>query len=95
VQLHRKYAKDGLVAISVSLDEPRDKADAVKFLRGQDARFTHLLLDEEQEFWQKKFNEKAPPMVFVFNRAGKWTKFTGEKIYDKVEELVQELLHSK
>ena len=39
--------------------------------------------------------EKAPPIVYVFNREGKWTKFTGEKIYDKVEALVQELLRSK
>src|SRR5262245_58454037 len=57
VALHQKYAKDGFVAVSVSLDDPTDddaKAKALKFLQAQKATFTNLLLDEKPEVWQAK-----------------------------------------
>jgi thiol-disulfide isomerase/thioredoxin len=101
VELHEKYAKDGLIAVSISLDFPPDKtevkAEVVKFLESKGAKFTNFLLAEaeDQEFWQKKFHTVGPPLVFVFNREGKWTQFKGEKAYGDVENLVRDLLHSK
>lgn len=95
VELHEKHAKDGLIAVSISLDEPPDKAGAIKFLQSRGAKFSNYLLDEEQEFWQKKFHVPGPPVVFVFNREGKWTQFRGENVHADVEKLVTELLHSK
>jgi thiol-disulfide isomerase/thioredoxin len=68
VELHEKHAKDGLIAVSISLDSPPEKAEVVKFLQSRGAKFTNLLLDEDQEFWQKKFHIPGPPVVFVFNR---------------------------
>jgi thiol-disulfide isomerase/thioredoxin len=95
VDLHEKYAKDGLVAVSVSLDEPPDLGKALKFLEEHRANFTNLLLDVDQDAWQEKFHIKGPPTVFVFNREGKWTQFKGEKAHPEVEKLVRELLHLK
>jgi thiol-disulfide isomerase/thioredoxin len=101
VELHEKYAKDGLKAVSISLDFPPNdakvKAEVVKFLESKGAKFTNYLLveAEDNEFWQKKFHAYGPPLVFVFDHEGKWTQFKGEKAYGEVEKLVRELLHSK
>jgi hypothetical protein len=93
--LHEKYAKDGLVAVSVSLDDPKDpdaKAAVLKFLQSQNAAFTNLILDESQTFWQEKFKAIAPPIVYVFNREGKWKQFVEAEHYPEVEKLVVEFL---
>ncbi len=93
--MHQKYAKDGFAAISVSLDDPGDpqaKARVVKFLEGQKAAFTNLILDEQPEVWQEKLKFAGPPAVFVFDRQGKWKKFEGDFQYKDVEAYVQELL---
>src|SRR5581483_8496522 len=39
VDLHEKYAKKGLIAVSISLDFPSDKAEVVKFLQNHRAHF--------------------------------------------------------
>jgi hypothetical protein len=101
--LHEKYAKDDLVVISVSLDDPheKDKKDkkererkdtVLEFLQKQRAIFTNLILDEGQEFWQKKFGFTGPPCVFVFNREGKWKRFASDDPYAEVAKLVAEYL---
>jgi hypothetical protein len=96
--MQRKYAKDGVVAVSVSLDDPTDK-DAperiLKFLRAKDAKFTNLRLDESSELWSERLKIDIPPAVFVFDREGRIAgKFEGAKAdYVKyVEPLVDELL---
>jgi hypothetical protein len=96
--LHDKYGKDGLVAISVSLDDPKEsdtQKNVLKFLQSRKASFTNLILDESQEFWQKKFNMDGPPSVFVFNREGKWKQWVGGDPYPEVEKLVVEFLKQK
>jgi thiol-disulfide isomerase/thioredoxin len=78
VELHEKYAKDGFVAISVSIDQPEQTAAALKFLKKVKATFTNYRLDEEFAVWQEKWDISAVPAVFVFDRngkrAGKFTK---------------------
>jgi thiol-disulfide isomerase/thioredoxin len=71
VELHRKYAADGLVCISVSVDEAKTEGDALKFLQKQKATFANYRLDEETDFWQDRWDLKAIPAVFVFDRDGK------------------------
>jgi hypothetical protein len=91
--MHRKYGKDGLVAISVSLDDVKDKDVALKFLQGQEAGFTNLLLSDTT--WSDKLHFLAPPCYFVFNKQGKWVQFKGEEgpvDYPAMEKLVRELL---
>jgi hypothetical protein len=100
--MHKKYAKDGLVALSVSLDplaeDPRAKDNVLKFLRSQEAAFTNLLLDEPLDVWAKKLRFSFPPCYYVFSRQGRWTRFDpdDEKFDQKeVEKLVVELLREK
>jgi len=86
--MHKKYAKDGLVAISVSVDplkddegksiEAEERAKVLKFLKKTDATLTNLLLDEPRELWQERLRIVGVPTVFVFNRAGQWHQFKGD-----------------
>lgn len=93
--MHHKYAKDGLVCMSVSVDEKDQQADALKFLKDQKAEFANYWIDEEAEVWSKKLNVPAPPAVIVFGRDGKRAKtFTTEEpfTYEDVEKVVGPLL---
>jgi len=86
--MHKKYAKDGLVAISVSVDPLKDdegksieadqKGKVLAFLKKKDATLTNLLLDEPQELWQARLRIIVVPTVFVFNRAGQWQQFKSD-----------------
>ncbi len=70
VQLHQKYAKSGLVAISVSLDDreaPETKGRVEKFLKAQKATTRNLWLNEKVDFWQQKLKIDGPPCVFLFD----------------------------
>jgi hypothetical protein len=92
--MHKKYAKDGFAALSVSLDDPTDKSvmERVRaFLAKEKATFTNLVLDEEPQVWQEKLKFDGPPCVFVFNREGKWRKYEAPVDYAVIEKYVQEL----
>jgi thiol-disulfide isomerase/thioredoxin len=96
VEMHRKYGKDGLAAVSVSVDDISTKGveDRVrKFLESQKAAFTNLILNEKPEVWVDKLKIEAVPAVFVFGRDGKIVKkFTDEVNYADIEKLAIELL---
>jgi hypothetical protein len=79
--MHRKYAKDGLVTISVSLDNASNKEDvarALKFLQSKGATFPNLVLDEEPGFWQERLKINGPPLLYFFDRDNRWVKKLGE-----------------
>jgi thiol-disulfide isomerase/thioredoxin len=109
VELHQKYAAQGLVAVSVAVDPPKEDAQEqlalrqrlLKFLTKTKATFTNLYLDEPSEFWQKKLDVDEVPCIFVFDRQGKYYRFGGaEKAprkaeYSQIEPLVVELLKKK
>jgi hypothetical protein len=92
--MHKKYAQGGLVAVSVSVDPLEDDAEkrVLKFLQSKGATFTNLLLDEPPEVWQEKLHIIAVPCIYVFNRQGKWTKFSDDINHEEIEKLVVELL---
>ncbi len=101
--MQRKYAGDGLAAVSVSLDKAGDSqkidADTVervrKFLAAHDADFTNQILDEPDDVWSEKFHSDLTPFVFVFDRDGRLAaRFEGKdaNYRDKVEPKVIELL---
>jgi thiol-disulfide isomerase/thioredoxin len=99
VGLHQKYARDGLVAISVSLDDPAKKEAhdrALKFLQAQGAVFTNLRLDEPPEVWQARLKVNGPPCVYVLNRDNRIVRKlpAGDEPVDyaAVEKAVQEWL---
>jgi thiol-disulfide isomerase/thioredoxin len=70
VELHRKHAKDGVVCISVTVDEPDKQEKALKFLKSQGATFPNFLLNEDAEVWQEKWKSKTVPIVFVIGPDG-------------------------
>jgi hypothetical protein len=82
--MHRKYGQDGLVTVSVSLDDPDDKdsrGNIKKLLEKQKAAFPNYWLLEESGVWSSKLKISGPPCVYVFNRDNQWVAK-----YDKLEE---------
>jgi len=100
--MHKKYAKDGLAAVSVHLEvEANDaagRARALKFLEQVGADFTNVRLDEKFEVFQDKLRLSSPPLIYVFDRDNRVVKrFSGEEKdtpidHAAIEKLVQELL---
>ncbi len=104
--MHKKYAKDGLAVISVSLDDlegtAKEKMEVLEkvrgFLHAQGADFTNFLLEEPVDL-DKKFHFFAPPCYFVFDRRGRWYQFRGDEDgpvnYAAMEKLVIALLRER
>lgn len=97
--MHQKYTKDGFAAVSVALDDPKEKGireALLKFLESQKATFTNLHLDEKEEVWMEKLKIQSVPAVFVIGRDGKVVKrFTDDVSYAEVEKLTVEHLKKK
>src|SRR5262245_1760802 len=80
--MRNKYAKDGLVVISVNLDGPlEDKEESKKkrekvetFLKDKKSTLVNVMLDEKDDVWAEKLNIEGLPTVFVFNPEGKIEK---------------------
>jgi len=104
VEMNRKYGPKGLAVISLSLDDPTDKAavaEAEKFLKAKQACFTNVLLDESFGEGFEKLNINGIPAVFIYGPDGKEVKrFTmddpnNQFTYDEVEKAVVALLDVK
>jgi hypothetical protein len=99
VQMHQELSKDGLVVISLSVDDPDDKEGALEFLKKQKATFQNFLLedkDRNEKAGDEKLYHSAPPIMHVFDREGKKVKtLEGKKEAEGVEKLVKELLEKK
>jgi len=96
--MHRKYASQGLAVISVSLDLPENRKAAEQYLVKQSATFTNLYLDEPEFDTKGRLGFAAPPCQDVFDRQGKWGRFTSDKADidpQEVEKLIVTLLHEK
>ncbi len=98
VRLHERYAADGVVCLSVTVDEAAKRDAALAFLTRQKATFANYQLTDKPDVWQKAWKINGPPTVFVFDRAGRRAaKFDAEDenkpfTYDEVEALVRKLL---
>jgi len=98
VEMHQKYAKDGLACVSVSLDEASKSAAPLAFLKKQNAEFDNLLLDEKLGEVAERYNAN-PPFVRVFGKDGKFVKqFDCTDVdkqfeYSDVEKFALKLLH--
>ena len=97
--MHRELSKAGLVVISLSVDDPDDKAAALKFLQQQGATFENFILEDKgrnEKAGDEKLYHSAPPIVHVFDRDGKKVKtLEGKKEAEGVDKLVRELLEKK
>lgn len=96
--MHRRYGKDGLVCVSVSVDELERKDKALAFLKKREAEFSNYLLDEKADVWQNKLKLTGTPAVLVYGRDGSLVrKFEDNDpdhpfSYDDVEAFVRKLL---
>jgi thiol-disulfide isomerase/thioredoxin len=100
VTLGHKHQAEGLVLISVTVDDMDSKDDALAFLRAQKAVFTNLLLDEPRKLWTTKLRTISVPCYYVFNRQGQWVQFTSPDgkapiDYAKMDQTVLEFLKEK
>jgi thiol-disulfide isomerase/thioredoxin len=98
VELHAKYAKDGLDCLSLTVDDKDDAAQALTFLKKQKAVFPNYLIDETAEVWSKKLDISGPPAVLIYDRSGKRVKtYTSEDpfTYADVEKFITPLLKAK
>jgi len=104
IEMNRKYAPKGLGFISLSLDDPSDKAavaEAERFLKEKKAVFTNILLDENFGDGFDKLNINGIPAVFIYGPDGKEVKrFTmddpnNQFTYEDVEKAVANLLGPK
>jgi thiol-disulfide isomerase/thioredoxin len=110
LEMQKKLGKDGLVSISVSIDQVDTKTDkddtparrtarVLKTLENLGSTITNVILDEPQKVLEDKLRISSIPCIYVFNRQGKWTKFGGGQDSfvkpPEVEKLVVELLQEK
>jgi thiol-disulfide isomerase/thioredoxin len=98
VKMHQRFAKDGLVCVSVSVDPTEKKEAAKEFLKSQSAAFPNYLLAEKPAVWQDKWDINGPPALLVFNRknqrVAKFDSNDPDKTYthEDVEKVVRQLL---
>src|SRR5437879_4214670 len=79
VKLHEQHAKDGLVCMSLSVDDQDDRQAALDFLKAKKATFANFLINEPASVWQNHFVLKGVPAVFIWDRAGKQAaRFDGD-----------------
>lgn len=100
VRLHQIHAKDGLVCMSIAVDEVENKDRALAFLKKEKAAFANYLLSADSENWQDHWDINAVPAVLVY-RGGKLDrKFTRDNpdnqyTYAEVEKYVAQLLKDR
>jgi hypothetical protein len=98
--MHKKLSGDGFVAISVSLDNPKDaeaRALVSAFLTKKDAAgMTNLIAEDNDggDAWYDKLKAGGLPLVYIFDRQNRRVKKLGaEKVdYKAIEAEVVELL---
>jgi hypothetical protein len=100
VEMQHKHGKDGLVAVTVNIDEDKvEKEKSEKFLRENKIAVTNVLLDGSKDDAIEKLRVESLPTVFVFNRQGKYVRFPNEKgdpfEHADVEKVVLEFLKEK
>jgi thiol-disulfide isomerase/thioredoxin len=99
VELANKHAKDGVVFISLTVDEPEDKDKALDFLKKNKATFQNFILedkDRNEKPGDAKLYHSAPPIVHVFGRDGKKVaEYEGKKQAGMLDGLLEELINKK
>jgi thiol-disulfide isomerase/thioredoxin len=97
-KLQSQYKKEGLVVISVSLDEMDEGPEAVKekvrkILTSKKTNFAmNLILHEGGEVVEQKLRIQSVPSVYIFNRDGKWIQLANTEKEERVKKEVIEKL---
>ncbi len=88
--MHERFSKEGLVCLSLSVDDPGEKGTVLEFLRSKKARFQNFLLDEDPKVLEDHWNTTSVPALFVYDRQGKRSELF--RRHQQAEELVLRLL---
>ena len=102
IELHKKYSRDGLVIITVSVDDADQKEKvnaATAFLHKVKSPFVNLLLEKPWDMAGRKLEFQTVPCYYVFDRHGKWVRFGGrpdqDVNYDELKKTVARMLNEK
>ena len=99
VALNAKFARRGVVCMSISLDGPDDRTATLDFLKQHQAAFSNYLIQDKENAWLDKWNIKGIPIVLVFNRDGSLAKKfdkddpDNQFTYADVEKLIAEMVN--
>lgn len=101
--MHKTYAKQGLVCISLNPIDGSDaklKAAAKQFLEEQGAIFSNFLLmdNDPPKALAEKFPTDVTPTLIIFNRRGERVKVLEEDEDlkpENVEKIIKDLLNEK
>jgi thiol-disulfide isomerase/thioredoxin len=98
LKLQKRHVAEGVICISVSVDDFDHRDLALAFLKAKHATIDNYLLDEDAAVWQDEWRLNAIPAVFVFDRRGRVAaKFDHNRpgrdyTYDDVEDAVEDIL---
>jgi thiol-disulfide isomerase/thioredoxin len=102
IDMHKNFADQGFVLITVSVDEPNDpeKVEAANaFLRKINSPVLNLLLNEPIKNLSKTLDFERIPCYYLFDRQGKWVRYGGDPNkdldYEDLERTVVRLLNEK
>lgn len=100
VELHKKYAADGLVVMSVDVGEKdfEKKEKVLEFLQKQGASFPNYVLEDREAAreWQRTHKITFTPWTILIDRNGKQVPFDQENTpHDEIEAVMKKLLASK
>ena len=71
--LAKKYPKEDLVCISLTVDEKDEHEAALKFLKDQSSGVPNYRYEDKKDY-QDEFNIKGLPVAYVYGRDGKLAK---------------------
>jgi hypothetical protein len=99
VQLHRKLSGQGLVCVSLNVeqDATKDKAEVLVFLKKQEAAFANFIFRDKVpaiEMWKDKHEANGLPAYVLFDRSGKRIPVPDEKP-EPVQKQIEALLAEK
>ena len=102
VQLHRKFQADGLVVMSLDINQDefkgKEKEKVVKFLTEQKADFPNYIFRDDEDAaykWLEKHDATGTPALVAFDRTGKWVPVPEFKNEAEEEEFLKTLLSAK
>lgn len=74
IELHKKYAKQGLSVITVSVDQAGDMdamSNAKQFLAQYRAETRNVHLTDPVALWASKWKTNSVPLMFLFDQQGR------------------------
>ena len=100
MQLHRKFAAQGLVAVSLDVDlgDWGEKDKVLDFLKKQGAGFANFIFKDAPKTvsdWQDTHDANATPHYLVWDRAGKKVTLPYPQKPDAIEKILVDLLAEK